>query len=99
MGQEGSDQLGVEVVQFESRRWLAQLMLGKVQQQAECGAIGADCLWAGSALLDQSDGEERLQGRGKAGHFGPSSRWAASDSSSGAAWRYQYVEEGLVWPM
>jgi hypothetical protein len=34
MGQEGSDQLGVEVVQFEGRRWLAQLMLGEVQQQA-----------------------------------------------------------------
>ena len=67
----------------------------KTQQQPDRVAVGGDGVRAGLALLEQSVGEERLQGGGDRGHRGStfpiigSSRSAAIASSSGEADRYQ----------
>ena len=55
---------------------------------------------AGSALTDEPLGEERLEDRRDRAHdraplsWRVSRRWAASESSSGVAVRYQYVDMG-----
>ena len=98
--QEGSDEIGVEVVQAQLAGRGAGAGLGEGQQQAEGVPVGGHGVAADLALGDQPVGEEGLQDRGEGGHGAPpvraSRRPAARASSSGVPVRYQYVAAGAT---
>jgi hypothetical protein len=93
IGEERSDELGVEIGQVEPAGWCAGALLREAQQQPQRVAVCGQGSRAGLALGYQPVGEERLQGRGEGAHHRSpaacSSRSAASASRSGAAERYQ----------
>ena len=69
--QEGSDEVGVEVVQVQLAGCGAGAGLGEGQQQAEGVPVGGHGVAADLALGDQPVGEEGLQDRGEGGHGVP----------------------------
>lgn len=81
---------------------VSRLLPRQAQQQLEGVAVGADRVRAGLPLGQQPLGEERLQGGSEQAHGSSprvvSRRSAAMAMSSGAAQRYQYVEDGSTWP-
>ncbi len=93
VSQEVADQLGVEISQIELVGLLAAAILRVAQQQPPGVPIGGDGVGAGLALMREPFGEERFQAGGEGGHDRASAcrsrRWAASNSSSGTADKYQ----------
>jgi hypothetical protein len=93
MRQERADQRGVQVGDVQLSRVDASGVPSEVQQQLEGVTVGGDRVRVGLALPGQPVGEERLQDGSQPAQDNPawacSSRCAANDSSSGAAWRYQ----------
>ena len=93
---------GVDVVDVQLDGGFPVAARGEAQQQPEGVAVGGDRVRAGLALGQQPLGEERLQGGSERAH-GRSPRVAPGAPrpvamSSGAAERYQYVEDGSTWP-
>ena len=87
-------------------RGLAAAVAGRMPSSSrQRVAVGGDGVPAGAALADQPVGEERLAGSGRAAVTAaapcrwPSSRSAASASSSGQAVRYQNVLDGRTCPL
>src|SRR5260221_334843 len=93
VGQEVCDERGVQVDEVELAGLVAGAAGGEAEQQPQGVAVGGDGVGAGVALADEPLGEVGLQGRGERAHAclpaACSRRWAASDSSSGTADRYQ----------
>ena len=65
MIKEGQDQGRIQVCQIEAFGSLADVLMGKLQQQTEAVAVGRHGLWAGIALRNESFQEERLQDGGE----------------------------------
>ena len=93
MAEERRDHRRVQILELQLRWRLAGLLVHELQQQPEAVAVGSDRVRAGVALAREAIGEERLQQRRERGHDCSSqvrsSRSAASESSCGAAWKYQ----------
>ena len=102
VAEEGPDQRGVEVVEVQLVGCFAGTVVCVVDEQADGVAVGGDRLGAGIALAEEPLDEEGSQGRGAQGHDSTSPiasrRLLTSSSSSGTAWRYQYVDSGETWP-
>ena len=97
MAQEGANEVGAQIAEFQGGRRFLQFPQSVADQRAECVPVASNRVRAGLALLHYAVGEEWVQksGEGSRGfHTGRfrgtrSSRRAASWSSSGVAVRYQ----------
>ncbi len=94
--EEVADEGCVQILEGQLRRGLPQPLFGESQEQAEGVPVSRDGVRAGSALPQETVGEEGLHQTGEVGvgthgwtSFGLSSRRAASASNSGTASRYQ----------
>src|SRR5207302_6033772 len=103
MAEEACDERGVEVADVELAGLLAGSVMSETQQEPPGVPVGGDRMRTGVTLADEPLGEVGLEGGGERAHAclpaARSRRWAASDSNSGTADRYQYVFDGLAWPM
>ena len=63
--EERAEECGVEIRQRDFRRRLAQLLLGKGQQNAESVPVARQGVRAGLSLPDETIGEERLEEGGE----------------------------------
>ncbi len=95
--QEATEELGVQITEFQVGRRFVQFPQGGTDEQAEGVPVAGDGMGAGPALLLEAVGEECGQEAGEVGcgrHAGSlpvalSRRLATSWSSSGVAVRYQ----------
>ena len=97
-----SDEGGVELADIEIRGAGVGVISGVGDEEPEGVPVGGDRVRTGGLLLDKPVREERFEGRSECGHESTpaavSSRSAANPRSSGVASKYQYVDDGSLWP-
>jgi len=95
---EPCDERRVEIREIEIGGRLPELVLGEAEEESEGVSIRRDGVRARASLLEQPFCEERLKKRGERTHdrtrSARSSLRPTSAINSGAAVRYQYVDDG-----